>query len=274
MAAAKKKAAAKRTTKAQTVTDDPVVTSNPVTYKAGYVVLSTAHASGGVRYEREQIDRKEIGEGEESRTIVDKKVDNLYVLKEGDRIVKRADYLIKRACVNLGFGWFADQGTLDTLRKEFAELKEAAASVNQVASVQRSLRRVHVGLVAGKLVLDSEAADELARVVTDALTRIKDALRAGSVRDVTLPDGVISRDQSRVAMNAAQGLDRLATGISRDQIVLALSAAKVVRNQIAEAIDNGKKPADAGAAADLETIEAAISWFNGPSMFGGGDDDE
>jgi hypothetical protein len=56
-------------------------------------------------------------------------------------------------------------------------------------------------------------------------------------------------------------LDKLAVGFQADSIRFALDRVPIAAKEIREAVKKGEKPEKAGAAVDLEVIEAAIVHF-------------
>jgi hypothetical protein len=233
-------------------------------FRPGYVVISTSIARGGVRYQRQDIDHTAHHDGSEDRRhLTDKHVDNVQVVKETAALVKLADYVLKQHCTYTAFGWFAAKANLSGLEEAYKPLREKADALNTRCRAVGSARRVHVGYVVAELVVDEYAAREIAVTIVDALKSYAEALRAGEVKDVKDASGkTIARDQVRVVEVSRSNLQRLSVGMAGDILKLALESIRPTKKLILVAIEAGATAADAGAAADLGSIENAIFFFS------------
>lgn len=240
----------------------PMPQAPEAVFRPGFIIVKTTAARGGVQYDRQTVNITQHRDGsEEKRLMTDIRRDNAKVIKDSDALVKKCDYAYKKFCTNTVFGWYADQAALSGLEEEFVKLREEADKINRVAKEVGSARRVHVGYVAAKLVLDEYAAREIATTIVAALGRFIEALRAGDVRDVKVDGRVVKRDQVRAAEIASGNLAKLAHGIPAQILQMAIDAVRPAKAEVIRLIDQGLTPEAAGKQVDLGAIENALFYF-------------
>lgn len=234
-----------------------------VQIRPGYVVLDVSSATGGVHYQRREIEQHKIGpdhEGLQARHETVKTVDHVVAVKDVDAVVKQVDYAIRKYCAKTVFGPFADEDNLAKLQAEVAKIKAEAVEVNERAVAVGSARRAYIGIVPAKLdVVSPEAAEEIARTVREVLGDLRDALRVGDVGPRF--DGVFLRSKN---------LANLAVGLQSDAVRFALDCVKEARKRVKDAIKKGETPESAGGSLDLGPVEQAIDLFTPlpPSLVG------
>ncbi len=221
-----------------------------IEFRAGFIVGIEFSATGGVAYEREEIRSDDVGEGLEAEFKTVKQIDNRELVKQSKSIVAGATYIMDRFCTHTPIGYFADDETLPTVEKEIAPFVEASKLFNEIAQLSGSKRKVRINIFPLSIRLDNEAsARRLAETVRERLEAVRDTLAAGD------------RKEFEAALDRCRNLHKLATGMQSSAIELAIENAKELKKELLHSIREGKSPAEAGKALDLETLEAAISYF-------------
>lgn len=238
-------------------------------FTAGYLVQTEFEASGGVRYERQYISEEKDGRKLKAEFLTRKKVDDVELVKDSRSIIWRAYYVMSKHAARTPIGYFADPAMLEELEKEFAEVRELAREFNELSASLGSDRRVKVEIYPLDVSVDNETvARRLAKLVRERLADLRDTLRAADLKEY------------KEAAERAKNLERLATGIQRDSIRMALEAARDARKALAKRIkdEGAKTPGQARECADalfvgkeggrpevdIEAIDAAIDLFTDP----------
>ena len=221
--------------------------------RAGWILINTSHARGGIHYARTPKSEHAIngGAGVESTHETTKTVDDVQACAAVDAVVKRAHYLLRRAAAWSVLGWVVSDPTiLERVKAEVEALQAEAERVNRAAQAVGSYRRAWISLVAAEVDLATpDAAREVARTIREVLGGLAEAIRAGDLKAYHAPS------------IKAKNLASLAVGIAGEAVRNALDCLKRARTDVKTRIDAGESPESAGRAQDLEPVDAAISWF-------------
>lgn len=224
-----------------------------ITVRPGWICQDVSRATGGVRYVRTPVDEASINNGRGLRTevVVDRTIDHVEVCAALDACAKRVQAILRKHGTRIGdLGWFADDAMLAKINNEIAQLQDEATELNQQAKRLGSERRVRIKVVPLRMEpAMAETVEEVARVISYDLRELRGALHAGTVAE--LPKLLLR----------ARNLHKLATGIQSDSIYFALRCAVDARRDLKSALRDGADPAQAGAALDLNAIDAAIQLF-------------
>jgi hypothetical protein len=229
------------------------MTTDKIAVRAGWILINTSHAQGGIHYARTPKSARAIngGAGAETTHETVKTVDDVQACAAVDAIVKRAHYLLRRSAAWSVLGWVVSDPTiLERVRAEVDGLQAEAVRVNLAARACGSARRAWISLVAAEVDLATpDAAREVARTIREVLGGLAEAIRAGDLKAYHAPS------------IKAKHLDSLAVGITGEAVRNALDCLKRARADVKTRIDAGESPESAGRAQDLEPVDAAISWF-------------
>jgi hypothetical protein len=244
-----------------------LVSQNTINIRPGWIVADCSRASGGIRYDREMIREKPInhGVGLQADHKTRKTVDHVEFCAAIDAIVKKVDYVLRKHCARTSAGWFADDRALVRVKAEVAQIEDEADALNTRALKAHSARQAYIRVWPLHIELaHPEAVQEIARTVRTVLTEIRDALRAGELKDL---------HKLRIR---SKNLHQLATGFQSDAIRFALERVPQAARELRDAVkvvkvaakDDPKMDAALAAACkragkqlDLEAIEAAIAHF-------------
>jgi len=223
-----------------------------ISVRPGYLIGLNVHVNGGVHYIHDDEHVEQHGDGSETKTFrTRKETDHLEAVEVTGRVASRVQSSLRRLCVHTEFGWYCTDADFPAVQRKIAMLRTEAAQANLFAESVGSRRRVHVGIVPGRIdVTSAEAAREIASTVVNCLTDVRDVLRAGEMGP-----------KLRNALNRARGLDKLATGFQANSILFAfenVSRAKIVLKAEKE---KGADLATVGQALDLDALESAIALF-------------
>lgn len=235
-----------------------------VAVRAGWILINTSHARGGIHYARTSKTERAIngGAGLEATHETTKTVDDVQACAAVDAVVKRAHYLLRRSAAWSVLGWVVSDPTiLERVRSEVAQLQTEAERVNLAARAVGSYRRAWVSLVAAEIDLATpDAAREVARTIREVLGGLAEAIRAGDLKGYLAPS------------LKAKNLSVLAVGIAGEAVRNALDCLARAKRDVKARIDAGESPESAGRAQDLEPVDAAISWFTDDGGISGDSD--
>lgn len=237
------------------------MTPSTVEVRAGWLIINTSHARGGVHYARTPKGARAIngGAGVEATHETVKTVDDVQCCAAVDAAVKRADYLCRRSSAWSVLGYVVtDREILERVQAEVLALQAEADRVNAMARAAGSARRAWVSVVAAAIDLATpDAAREVARTIREILGGLAEAIRAGDLKAYHAPS------------LKAKNLAGLAVGIAGEAVINALVCLKAAKADVKTRLDAGESPESAGRAQDLEPVESAISWFEEGGISGG-----
>lgn len=229
----------------------------------GYVIINVSTSSGGLRYLREYLGEERDGERIETEYKTNKVIDNVAVVKEIDKAVKEADYILRKNCIRTAFGYFATDAKLGEVQARMGALKDQMEHLNRKARILGSAHHGRIGIIAARLdIANPDTMRECYRAIRETLESIYETLLKGDVRDIKGDDGdVAARGQLRPALLRARNLESMAIGLAGEAIKNAIQCAKESKVLIVEKIEAGATPEEAGRSVDLTPIETAITWF-------------
>lgn len=228
------------------------------TFRPGWVIADCSKAYGGIKYEREDIEEREVnrGRGMQTEYVTHKTIDHVEFCSRIDAVVKKADYVLRKHCVRTEMGWFTDDAGLKKVQGEIEELRKECEALHQHGPQVRSERRAKIHIVPLKLDLDHrEAVIEITATIRSVLTDLRDALRQGDIASL-----------HKLKLRG-KNLEQLATGFQSDAIRFALERVAGAANEIRQALSTGSTYEEAGKDLDLEIFDAALAHFE-DSIYG------
>jgi len=102
-------------------------------FTAGYLIQTEFAAEGGVTYDRRHVSQETDGRAVKSEFVTTKRVDDVELNKDSRSIIWRAYYVLSKHATNTPIGYFADAGMLETLEKDFDEVRTLAREFNGTA---------------------------------------------------------------------------------------------------------------------------------------------
>lgn len=227
----------------------------PLNLARGIFFVCEFSAKGGTVYRRLGEEEKTVHE-DESMTAeysTRKEVDHIGLQTWSRKIVNMAYNVMERHCSATPIGYWVSQEKAQAMLDELAQVKMEARKLNDFARTVKSRRHVTIDVFAmevGKESLESSAI-RLANTVRERLESLLEDLRNGDLNAYA------------TSWKRAKNLNRLATGIQAESIVLGLEAAKEARSKLYEALKktNNANPPKCGAELDLTALESAIFLF-------------
>ena len=226
----------------------------PLNLARGIFFICEFSAKGGVAYRRVGEEEKTVfpDESMTAEYSTRKEVDHIGLQTWSRKIVNMAYNVMERHCSATPIGYWVAQEKAQAMLDELGQVKLEARKLNDFArQVVKSQRRVTIDVYAvqvGEENLES-AATRLANTVRERLESLVEDLRNGDLNAYA------------TSWKRAKNLNRLATGIQAESIVLGLEAAKEARSKLYEALKNKTEPKKAGAELDLTALESAIFLF-------------
>lgn len=227
----------------------------------GYVVLNLSGARGGVTYRTQVIaDRQQTRQSRRVDSRVVKLIDNETFVREIDAVVKNVDdTVMRRLCVKMTFGHFVPEQHHTELHRQIAELHGKMVALNASAEAMGSAHRGRIGVLTSPLnVDDPHFVTECCMTITNALSDVYDAVRAGDIDDRTVAGRTV-RNRLKPALLRAKNVELLPA--DNTLIVAALQCVRDAKPGIRAAVASGETPEAAGAAADLRPIERALQAY-------------
>lgn len=229
-----------------------------------FVVLDGCHASGGVHYDRTEIETRTDGEAVEKEYTTVKRVDHVELCKRADALVSAARYAIKKRATHTALGWVADREAVREIRAEIAGVKREADVFNDHARTSCCARRVTIAVVAHEIRAGGGDAIEWVKQIAST---IRESLAWVFAESQAIVDGWGKFDDDKAAKKAidrisvalrtkCKNLDKLATGMQRFALVDAISDAHKAVKEMRLALKEGRKPR-----IDLDAVESAIGMF-------------
>lgn len=194
-----------------------------INFKPGFLIICEFSATGGVSYQREVVRQEE---NETEQKIV-RTVDNLDIHKESKAIVGAAYYAIEKYCVNTPVGYLADQKAAKDVEEALGEVRECAKTLNEIAELLKSDRRVKVVTMPMKADFTPKMEARLTLFIRERMREIISALGSGD------------RHAYETAMERARNLDHLVEGAYSDSIRLFFLVSKDRRDEMTETLRSG-----------------------------------
>lgn len=229
-----------------------------------FVVLDGCHASGGVHYDRTEIETREVGDAVEKEYTTVKRVDHVALCKRADALVGSARYAISKRATRTALGWVADRAAVREIREEIAGIKREAEVFNDHARANRCARRVTIAVVAHEIRAGGgdaiEWAKQIASTIREALAWVfAEAQAVVDAWDQFEDEESHKKAITRVAAginSKCRNLDQLATGMQRFALIDAVSDARKAVKEMRLARKESRKPQ-----VDLDSVESAIGLF-------------
>lgn len=208
---------------------------------------------GGVKYTRIGDEHQEVHD-DESMTAeysTRKDVDHIGLASWARKIINSAYNVMERYCSHTPIGYWIQESKAPAMLQEIKEVQEEASKLNKHARESRSQRRCQIqiySMIVGEE--DQEkTAKRLAQTVRERLENLRSDLAAGDLNAYA------------TSWKRAKNLNKMATGIQAEAIVLALEAAREARSQVNAELKNKATPEMAGKRVNLDAIESAIFLF-------------
>jgi hypothetical protein len=225
----------------------------PLNLARGFFFITEFSAKGGVAYKRMGEETKEIHEDESmtAEWATRKEVDHVGLQTWSRKIVNMAYNVMERYCSQTPVGYWISEERAPKVLEELAGVKMEARKLNDFAKTVRSLRRVTIEVYATQVGTEDmeKAAIRLAGTVRERLESLREDLFRGDLNAYA------------TSWKRAKNINRLATGIQAETVVLALEAAKEARKQLSEKLGNKMSPDRAGAELNLDMLDSAIVLF-------------
>lgn len=229
----------------------------PLNLARGIFFICEFSAKGGVAYKRigEETREEHADESMTAEYSTRKEVDHIGLQTWSRKIVNMAYNVMERHCSATPIGYWAAEDKAQGMLDELTQVKLEARKLNDFArSMVKSERRVTIEAYAIEVGQESleKSATRLANTVKERLESLLEDLRNGDLNAYA------------TSWKRAKNLNRLATGIQAESIVLGLEAAKEARSKLYEAIKGKTGEAEkrkAGESLDLMALESAIFLF-------------
>lgn len=224
---------------------DGTIELNPDTL----LFLNRSRVVGGRTTESRQVRDDSIGEaGREVETQTIVTIDNVPERREAEALVARAVHAIRKATSATLIGHLGPASNLDHVNAELSEIRSEAERFNSGAQSCH----VEIGLIPVKIAvaLGAEAIRAIAEESQGKLIALRDALRAGDVRQITN------------TLREAKNLATLAVGPVADGISFGIDEARERFMELKRRIKGdgtmSETPASVGKSLDLSMLESAI----------------
>lgn len=230
------------------------------------LIIDASRVSGGITHKREKSGQTPIGDGHTEEIHTVKVVDHDQIIRESNRLVVAARYVIRALAVQTPIGFVADEGTWRLIQYGYTgrsgpqpglvSLQLSAEALNREARAVGSARRTDIGAVALRLEIDNEAAArEIASTLRTRLAALHTACQSGDLTEIG------------AEIRAAKNLPSLVVGVFSDSIEYAIDCARDLRKEIRRALKGqpdaarGRIAADVAAEYDLGPIASAEGLF-------------
>lgn len=157
------------------------MTSRTTTMKPGLLVSLKTTVSGGIQYERVQLDHKREGETEVDRWETQRTIEDVAQWEATKRVRSQAAHLIRRVCITTNFGLLCPIERADELDEAIAEAQKMADEHNATSSITDIGVYVIKGRIADN---DEEAMRAVASEVTGLLETMKRGVEELDVKAV------------------------------------------------------------------------------------------
>ena len=228
----------------------------PLNLARGIFFICEFSAKGGVAYRRIGEEQKEVFEDESMRAEYStrKEVDHIGLQTWSRKIVNMAYNVMERHCSATPIGYWVSQDKAQAMLDELTQVKMEARKLNDFArQTAKSQRRVTIDVYAVQVGEENleQAATRLANTVRERLESLAEDLRNGDLNAYA------------TSWKRAKNLNRLATGIQAESIVMGLEAAKEARSKLYEASKSktDEEKRKVGQSLDLTALESAIFLF-------------
>jgi hypothetical protein len=225
----------------------------PLNLARGFFFKTEFSATGGVKYRRmgEETQEKREDESMTAEWATRKDVDHVGLMTWSRRIVNAAYNVMEKHCSQTPIGYWISEERAPKVLEELAGIKMEARKLNDFAKTVRSLRHVTIEVYATQVGQEDmeKAAVRLAETVRERLGSLREDLFRGDLNAYA------------TSWKRAKNINRLATGIQAETVVMALEAAREARKALAEKLGDKMSPERAGGELNLDMLDSAIVLF-------------
>jgi hypothetical protein len=199
-----------------------------LTLKPGYLVSLSVRSSGGVRYERQDLDKTE---DEEGKTRVTKWETTKIVADPAEheaagKLRSKCRNMISRVCARSAFGLLCPTDKVNALDDAIAEARGMVTAFNGKAKASQ----LSVYVLKGKI---AETDQEAAEAIADELKGLLGEMRNG----ILMQDVDAIRDAATTALQMGKMLDEQTTRKIGAAVEEARNIASEIRRRLAEEAD-------------------------------------